>query len=163
MDSHSPSRLDASDTAVADAELLRLRTTSGRDPQLGGCMGAFTGMLVLTLTPALGGWLPIPRGLGLALFATAVALLFAGAAVALLGGRSRARRAARERSLALESLAHPGLDREALVQAAVRFLWWGGASRPGRPLPAADADLRARLEPESARLVAAVETHLLSR
>lgn len=163
MDADSPSRLDAPDSAVADAEFQRLKTASGRDPQMSGCMVAFAGMLVLTLTPALGNWIPIAQGMGVTLFAGASALLFTGAAVALIGGRSRARRAERERSTALSSLADSAQDREASIRAAVRFLWWGGASRPDGTGPPADADLRARLEPTARRLLDAVERHVLSR
>lgn len=56
------------------------------DRQLPGCLLAFLGMLALTLTPALGRWVEIPRSAGNVIFLAAVVCLFGGAAIALLGG-----------------------------------------------------------------------------
>lgn len=156
--------LDARDLETVDAEVLRLSSAVRRDPQLGGCLLAFVGMLFLTLTPAVGSWLPISRGAGTALFAAAVVLLFAGAAVALVGGGLRSRRARRERAAALEemgSLTWTDTDRQALLRAAARFVWWGGGG-PGSG-GHTDPEFAALLGPAGTGVVREVERHLLSR
>lgn len=115
-------------------ERERLRSTEARsgDPRVAGCLVAFAGMVLLTLTPALGGWLEIPSTLGFGILGAAVVLLFAGAATALVGSGVQARADGRRRAEALSRLQGwegDGAGREDALRAAVRFLDAGG--RPG--------------------------------
>lgn len=56
----------------------------GPDPQLLGLGIALVGMVILTLTPPLGGWIEIPQGVARSLLVVGAALLFVGAAVPLV-------------------------------------------------------------------------------
>lgn len=170
MDSHpdSPPPAELSheelDLIAREAEAFR-RVNGGRDPQLSGCALAFVGMVLLTLTPALGSWIEIPRSWGTTIFATAAAALFGGAAVALVGSGLEGRRNRRERDAALRILTawgDGGGDRVAALRAAVRFVLCSRmASGPRRgeiPSPDQVRELGSR----GAELVAAVDRRLLS-
>ncbi len=116
------------DVARAERERLRLAEPI-RDPKISGCLLAFTGMIVLTLTPAVGGWLDIPPGLALGILAGSVLLLAGGAALGLIGGSREETRAARARKESLDVLTRwaSGSDsQEEGIRAAVRFLHAGG-------------------------------------
>jgi hypothetical protein len=124
----TPAELEA---VRAEDERLR-RDGPTRDPKLSGCLVAFIGMVVLTLTPAVGGWLDIPPGLALGILGGAVLLLAGGAAIGLVGGNRQEREAARARRDSLEVLtrwAEGGASPEEGVRAAVRFLHAGGGLR----------------------------------
>ena len=118
---------------LARAEFERLRPAGpGRDPKVSGCLVAFLGMIVLTLTPAVGGWLDIPPGLALGILAGAVLLLVGGAVLGLVGGNRVERDAARAREESLEVLrgwSEGSRSPEEAVRAAVRFLQAGGGRR----------------------------------
>lgn len=122
--------LDSHERGVAEAERERLRQAGPvRDPKVSGCFVAFAGMIVLTLTPAVGGWLDIPPGLALGILAGAVLLLAGGAAVGLIGGSRQETNAARTREESLQVLtrwAEGNASREDGIRAAVRFLHAGG-------------------------------------
>lgn len=146
-----------------EAEAFR-RVGGGRDPQLSGCALAFVGMILLTLTPAVGSWIEIPRSWGTGIFAAAAAALFGGAAVALVGAGLQGRRVRRERDAAGQVLAawgDDGGDRGEAVRAAVRFVLCSrtasGPRRGGIPSP----EQARELGPRGAELVAAVDGRLL--
>ena len=111
------------------------------DPRLAGCVVAFAGMVLMTVTPALGGWFEITPPLGFGVLAAAVFLLFAGAAVGLGGSALRARAEARRRAEAqavLRDWHGNAATREGAIRAAVQYLDAGGAlPDPGEPGPAA--------------------------
>ncbi len=112
-------------------ERERLRATRGRsgDPRVAGCLVAFAGMVLLTLTPGLGGWLEIPSTLGFGILGAAVLLLFAGAAVALIGSGVQSRADGRRRAEAVSRLREwngDGAGRSDALRAAVHFLEAGG-------------------------------------
>jgi hypothetical protein len=89
-------------------------------------------MIILTLTPAIGGWLDIPPGLALGILVVAVLLLAGGAGIGLVGGNRQERVAARRRREALDLLARAtrgDLPPDQGVRAAVRFLHAGGGIR----------------------------------
>lgn len=125
-----PVTLTTAQHEVALAERARLRQLGPvRDPKLSGCMLAFIGMIVLTLTPAVGGWLDIPPGLALGILAGAVLLLGGGAAMGLVGGSRQETEAARAREESLEMLARwteGGASEDEAIRASVRFLHAGG-------------------------------------
>ena len=125
--------LDSRQRAVAEAERDRLRQVGpNRDHKVSGCFVAFAGMIVLTLTPAVGGWLDIPPGLALGILAGAVLLLAGGAAIGLIGGARQETNAARAREEAVEALtrwAEGSTSEDDAIRAAVRFLHAGGGIR----------------------------------
>lgn len=59
----------------------------GPDPTVIGIGLAFVGMLILTLTPALGRWAEVPPAAAVAALGTAILLIVVGAAFGLLAGR----------------------------------------------------------------------------
>ena len=129
---------------IAD-ERQRLRTGGGRsgDPRVAGCLLAFAGMILITLTPAVGGWFEIPSTMGFGILGAAVLLLFAGAAVGLVGSGVRARADGRRRAEALSRLEEwdgEGAGRDDALRAAVRFLEAGGRA-PGIVAPGPGAEL----------------------
>ena len=172
MDTGNPPHLEPPERRAAADELARSAALRPRrDPQALGCLLAFAGMLVLTLTPAAGSWLEIPMGLGILIFSLAVAALFAGAAVALVGSR-RARRegvdragVAREAVVAI--LAPEDGGRLDAVRGATRLvlLGQGGGSGSGPGTgTVADAhpvEVAKRLGPDGVGLVRSVERYLL--
>ena len=167
MQREHPHGLTPADQAMVASELERFRKdASMRDPQLPGCLLAFLGMAVLTLTPALGSWMEISRSLGITLFVLAVLALFAGAAVALGGSAAQGRRARREQEAAVGPIlawAGSGGDREAAVRAAARLVaWarWSAGSRQEGPL--LDPELLGRLGDQGGSLARSVERHVLS-
>jgi len=168
MHTTDPTDLDPADREIVDAELDRLRAAPRmRDSQLPGCLLAFLGMLALTLTPALGSWMEIPRGAGVAVFALAVLALFSGAAVALIGSAVQERRARREMEAAADPIlawAESEGDRGEALRAATRLVHWARWSAGGRreaPLP--NGDLSRGLGPRGEALARAVAHHVLSR
>lgn len=168
MQMNIPSPLGPADQRVVALELERLQASPGRrDPQLPGCLLAFAGMVVLTLTPALGNWVEVPRSVGVALFALAVAALFGGATIALLGGVTQDRRARRGQEAAIGAiLAHveSGGDREEALRAATRLVSWARWAAAGRVTASLlDESLVRRLGQGGAELVRAVEHQLLSQ
>lgn len=168
MKSENSNGLTPDDQAIIASELERFgREASMRDPQLPGCLLAFLGMAVLTLTPALGSWMEISRGVGITLFTLAVVALFGGAAVALGGGAAQSRRARREREAAVGPIlawAESGGDREAALRAATRLLaWarWSAGPRQGGPL--LEEAVSRRLGDQGGSLARSVERILLSQ
>jgi hypothetical protein len=124
----TPAELEA---VRAEDERLR-RAGPTRDPKVSGCLIAFTGMVVLTLTPAIGAWLEIAPGLALGILAGAVLLLAGGAVIGLLGGNRQEREAAGARRESLDVLARWAegeVTSDEAVRAAVRFLHAGGGLR----------------------------------
>jgi hypothetical protein len=119
--------------AVAREEWERLDRSGPRhDPKVSGCFVAFAGMIILTLTPAIGGWLDIPPGLALGILTVAVLLLAGGAGIGLIGGNRQERAAARVRRESVEVLVRASrgdLPSDDGVRAAVRFLHAGGGIR----------------------------------
>lgn len=125
-----PVSLDPEQLGIARDEMDRLkRARPTRDPKALGCLVAFAGMIVLTLTPAVGGWLDIPPGLALGILAAAILLLAGGAVVGLVGGgrqQTKAAAARRESLVVLDRWARgSGTEAEA-IRAAVRYLQAGG-------------------------------------
>ena len=122
--------LDEAQRDVARTERDRLRAAGPAwDPKFRGCFVAFIGMIVLTLTPALGACLDIPPGLALGILVGAVLLLAGGAVIGLVGGSRQEDRAARDRDEALATLrdwAEGAVPEEEGIRAAVRFLHAGG-------------------------------------
>lgn len=166
MDPRSPARLDPGDSDLIDDEARRFRSTPPRrDPQLSGCLLAFIGMAVLTLTPALGTWVPVSRGLGTALFGGAVAALFGGAVVALAGSAVEGRRVRRELGSALDAVAawEAGTgDRPSAVRGAARFVLATRAAAEPRKVREVGPGTVSGLGERGVALVAAVDRHLLS-
>lgn len=130
--------LDSHELAVVEGERERLRQAGPiRDPKVSGCFVAFAGMIILTLTPAVGGWLDIPPGLALGILAGAILLLAGGAVMALIGGSRQETNASRAREESLQTLtrwAKGTASRDEGIRAAVRFLHAGG----GRLIDGAD-------------------------
>ncbi|MDT8340803.1 MAG: hypothetical protein RQ751_04755 [Longimicrobiales bacterium] len=166
MRDEAPFTLTPRERDEVSAAWVACRASAPRlDPQVPGCGLAFLGMVVLTLTPAVGRWIPPSRGLGDALFVLAVGALLAGGLWALLGGAAERRRAAREVAAARSILAEvaPGGARTAALRAAVRLVFWSGAGRTGGTGvgPGAERAL-AGLAPEAVDLVRAVAAYRLS-
>jgi hypothetical protein len=91
-------------------------------------------MLLLTLVPAVGGWLEIPPGLAVGFLTLAILLLGGGAALGLVGTRRRERRDGMRRGEArrlLESWRDGGVSDDEAVRAAVRFVHAGGGGLQG--------------------------------
>lgn len=78
---------------LTDADRALIRKTARdnatasppRDPSVPGCLLAFAGMILLTVTPGIGGFVAIPRVVVLSVFAFAILLLFLGAGVSIAG------------------------------------------------------------------------------
>jgi hypothetical protein len=167
MDMGSHSGLSAADTAAIRDEVERLADRKPRrDPQFPGCLLAFLGMVVLTLTPALGSWMDIPGGVARALFILAVASLFGGAIVALFGGSLQVRTARRDSQAAvgpIRALGDGQGDRQEAVCAAVRLLSSAVvAPGPGATFTYRPDEMARRLGPGGLALVRAVEEYLLA-
>lgn len=123
-------------------------------------------MVVLTLTPALGSWVDIPRGGARALFILAVASLFGGAVVALFGGSLQVRTARRDSEAAVGPIRAHGEgqgDRQEAVRAAVRLLSSAVvAPGPGATFTYRPDEMARRLGPGGLALVRAVEEYRLA-
>lgn len=168
MQSENLHGLTPDDQAIVASELDRFgKDTSMRDPQVPGCLLAFVGMVILTLTPAVGSWMEISRSVGITLFTLAVLALFAGAAVALGGGAAQNRRARREREAAVGPIlawAESGGDRGAALRAATRLVAWARWSAgPRNEGPLLDEAVLHRLGARGTLLARSVESHLRSQ
>ena len=107
------------------------RSGPDRDPKVSGCFVAFAGMVILTLTPAVGGWLDIPPGLALGILVLAVLLLLGGAALGLIGGGRQERDRSALRQASLEALGRwdrGEAEAPEAARAAVGFLFSGGGA-----------------------------------
>lgn len=88
----------------------------GRRLQGVGCLVAFVGMVGLTLTPAMGNYVPISPETAYGLLAVAVALLVVGAALGIVGARR-----------------DPSLEASALEEAADRVAQAYASDAPSLP------------------------------
>lgn len=110
--------------AIVREEISLERGRPMRDPQIGGCMVAFFGIVILTMTPSIGRWVEIPQVLATALLILAAVLLFGGAALSLFSGRIRKKA---DIGIAEDALVHlpkegASPDDSKALRAAVRLL-----------------------------------------
>lgn len=161
--------LTEADLAVIQKAVAELRSEGlPRDPSIPGCLTAFVGMALLTLTPAVGGYVSIPRPVIMTIFLVAVALLFVGAGVGIFGRGASPRDAAVARAEASVGpiLAWSSGDggREAALEASVALLVSARHPAPAGLRPSYDpAAMAGRLGEGGLRLVRAVERSLLER
>lgn len=166
MTSTGPIRLgDADRQAIAEA-MTRLRGESApRDPSIPGCLTAFVGMVLLTLTPAIGGYVQIPRPVVMAIFVGAVVLLFAGAGLGVFGRdvspRAVALRGTEASVGPILAWAQSGGDQAGAVHASVALIYHARYPTPVGPQPSWDPDeMMRRLGGRGTALVQAVEKEL---
>lgn len=158
---------------LSDSDLALIREAARRhghrsgpgDAAPAGCGLAFLGMLLLTLTPATGGFIELSRSVVLSLFGVALLLLLAGAAVGLLGRSGTpgawARGRAEDALGPILAWSESGGSRGAAVEAAVVLLLCGWYADPSGVHPTYDPDSMAgRLGARGAGLVEAVEAAL---
>lgn len=166
MNVRAPEPLSDADRVSIRAAARREGHRSGpRDASPAGCGLAFLGMVLLTLTPAVGGFVELSRFSVLSLFAVALVLLLAGAAVGLLGrGGSPgdwARRRAEEAVGPILAWAEGGGDRQVALDSAVILLLSAWYADPAGVHATYDHGAMAgRLGPRGSALVRAVEDAL---
>jgi hypothetical protein len=160
-------RLTDADGPIILQTVHRLRNESApRDPSVPGCLTAFVGMILLTLTPAVGGFVELPRPVVMGIFVGAVALLFAGAGMGIFGRdvspRAVAARGSEESVGPVLAWAEADGAREAAIAAAVALLHHARYPTPVGAQPTWDPEEMARrLGARGMALVCAVEEELV--
>ncbi len=110
--------------AIVRAAISRERGRPVRDPQIGGCLVAFVGIVILTMTPSIGRWVEIPQVVATGLLVVAAGLLFGGAVLSLFSGalRRKADQAIVERMLKRLPPEGSSPKKAKTLKAAVRLL-----------------------------------------
>lgn len=168
MQSDAEYALSEHDRGLLKNELDRHRSNPrARDPQVAGCGMAFLGMLVLTLTPAVGAWIEVPLPVGTAVFVLAVVAIFGGALWSLLRGGLRGRQATRsavEASVGpiLAHLEDDGSRDAALQSAAHLILELAYLAPPGAARVMRETQLAQRLGRAGVDVLREVERYLLT-
>lgn len=167
MNPTSPEPLTTPDLDLIRQAARREGHRSGpRDAAPAGCGLAFVGMLLLTLTPAVGSFVELSRFTVLSLFGGALLLLLAGAAIGLLGRGGLPGAWARRRAEAavgpILAWAEDDGDRRAALEAAVVLLLSAWYADPAGVHASYDPGVMVgRLGPRGSALVRSVEDALV--
>lgn len=110
--------------AIVRAELSREKGRPTRDPQIGGCLIGFVGIVILTMTPSVGRWIDIPQVVATGLLIVAAILLFGGAVLSLFSGVVQKKAAESIVERALKRLPPEGASpkKKKALKASVRLL-----------------------------------------